>query len=174
MLQWELCPFSLPCLQNSKCPKAWNSFPGIQHNLATSCFGLPGRLSPVCCAPSFCLSVALTTRHRKIRCSYLNYGDNHFSPPSKRLHGSGYIKNNSRTVILTSSRDWVRPIFIFCKLQLKETDYACKVFKNVTISISVSGKTLRLWYNRSMLVCVITEQLWTNVLTFLNMISCFG
>ena len=96
------------------------------------------------------------------------------SPPSKRLHGTGYIKNNSRTVILTSSSDWVRPIFIFCKLQFKETDYACKVFKNVTIFISVSGKTLRVWHNRSMLVCVITERLWTkrvNVQRFLWPVS---
>ena len=77
-------------------------------------------------------------------------------------------------MILTSPSDWVRPIFIFCKLQFKETDYACKVFKNVTIFISVSGKTLRVWHNRSMLVCVITEQLWTkrvNVQRFLWPVS---
>ena len=30
-------------------------------------------------------------------------------------------------MILASSSDWVRPIFIFCKLQFKETDYACIV-----------------------------------------------
>ena len=38
-------------------------------------------------------------------------------------------------------------------------NYACKVFKNVTIFVSVSGKALGFRHNRSVLVCVITEQL---------------
>lgn len=108
MPQWELCPCSLPCVQSSKCPKAWNFFPDFQHRLATylggaqdyknltlsgpnsspplipslrslfrSYFGLPGSLSQVCGACLLWgLGVGLTTPHRKIRCSYKNYGDN--------------------------------------------------------------------------------------------------
>ena len=51
----------------------------------------------------------------------------------------------------------MRPI-IFAIFNLAK-NYAYKVFKNVTIFVSVSGKAMGLRHNRSVLVGVITEQL---------------
>ena len=51
----------------------------------------------------------------------------------------------------------MRPI-IFAIFNLAK-NYARKVFKNVTIFVSVSGKAMGLRLNRSVLVGVITEQL---------------